>query len=284
MISSTFRPFRAPKVNPFEFEPSTPYNDPDRQTMFTDFIKKGQDAPSPLTPRSAHVKNTRSEENATRITQDPAHLAVTPKKPNGHALYRSESSPNISQLPFTANHSEAANSEILSYYTEAYEVKSLGRGSQEESQGGIRREGQNVGVKYGSPSRQHQVYAQERPSRSPTRHPAQASFSRGHNVSRSMTRSPTKTLDDVSEREEYNGSLPTQDSDIFPASPKKRSRSPMKKMFGENGWLGKSPDEKPDLKPSKKAFVTHMDFAHRPKKVGMMEKLKNKFDEIVSRR
>jgi len=56
----------------------------------------------------------------------------------------------------------------------------------------------------------------------------------------------------------------------------------MKKMFGENGWLGKSPNERPDLNlRSKKPFITHVDFAHRQKKTGMMEKLKNKFDEIV---
>jgi hypothetical protein len=44
----------------------------------------------------------------------------------------------------------------------------------------------------------------------------------------------------------------------------------MKKMFGENGWLGKSPNEMPDLGLRSR------------KKIGMMEKLKNKFEEIVS--
>ena len=57
----------------------------------------------------------------------------------------------------------------------------------------------------------------------------------------------------------------------------------MKKMFGENGWLGTSPNEMPDLKSRGRSFVTHVDFPYRPKKVGMMEKLRIKFDEIVSR-
>jgi hypothetical protein len=93
------------------------------------------------------------------------------------------------------------------------------------------------------------------------------------------------TLDDVYERDEYDDGIPSRISKNPPPSPpKKRSRSPMKKMFGEHGWLGQSPDEKPDPKlRSKKSFVTHMDFASRPKKIGMMEKLKNKFEEIVSR-
>jgi hypothetical protein len=100
-----------------------------------------------------------------------------------------------------------------------------------------------------------------------------------------MTRSPTKTVDDVTERDEYDERLQNRSSKTPPPNPpKKRSRSPMKKMFGENGWLGQSPDEKPDVKlRSKKSFVTHMDFAHRPKKISMMEKLKNKFEEIVSK-
>ncbi len=47
----------------------------------------------------------------------------------------------------------------------------------------------------------------------------------------------------------------------------------MKKMFGEHGWLGKSPDEvntKTTPKP-------------RKEKVSMMNKLRNKLGEIVRR-
>jgi hypothetical protein len=56
----------------------------------------------------------------------------------------------------------------------------------------------------------------------------------------------------------------------------------MKKMFGEHGWLGTSADENwSATQPSKKGFVTHMEFSNRPKKLGMMEKLKNKFEDMV---
>ena len=57
---------------------------------------------------------------------------------------------------------------------------------------------------------------------------ASFSFSRGRTITR--TPSPVKTLEDIKEDQTYN---PTP-------SPIKRSRSPFKQMFGENGWLGRS--------------------------------------------
>ena len=47
---------------------------------------------------------------------------------------------------------------------------------------------------------------------------------------RGRSTSPVKYLDDLKEEVVVDG----------PPSPVKRSRSPMKKMFGENGWLGRS--------------------------------------------
>ncbi|KAK3174290.1 hypothetical protein OEA41_001534 [Lepraria neglecta] len=52
-----------------------------------------------------------------------------------------------------------------------------------------------------------------------------SSFSRGRSISR--TPSPTKLLENINE-------------DEATPSPPKRSRSPMKQLFGERGWLGKS--------------------------------------------
>jgi hypothetical protein len=276
--SSIFGPFRAPKISPNEFEPFTPKYDPTRQTTFTDFIKKGQEAPSPLTPRSAHVKNARSEDNAMRMGTASIHLADAPTKSSGHPLHRSESSPNVSQLPFAPRHNATSSSDIFQYYTAAREANSPARRGRQVSKECTPRGGQNIGVQYGSlsPSRRSDS-AQESPSRSPTQHVPQASLSKGNTTNRNVARSRTETLGDVSERDEFDDSLPNRSSNTgpsgysTPSSSKKRSRSPMKKMFGENGWLGKSPDEKPDLKlPSKR------------KVVGMMEKLKNKFEEIVS--
>ena len=54
------------------------------------------------------------------------------------------------------------------------------------------------------------------------------SFSRGRTASR--TPSPVKVLEDIKEDQ----------SPSSPIAPPKRSRSPMKQLFGEGGWLGKS--------------------------------------------
>lgn len=55
-----------------------------------------------------------------------------------------------------------------------------------------------------------------------------SSLSRGRTVTR--TPSPVKALEDIREDQASNS----------PESPIKRSRSPFKQMFGENGWLGRS--------------------------------------------
>jgi hypothetical protein len=52
----------------------------------------------------------------------------------------------------------------------------------------------------------------------------------------------------------------------------------MKKMFGEHGWLGSSPSEiLPSLQSTKSAQKID-----KPKKTGMMEKIKNKIEGFVS--
>ncbi|KAF7861990.1 hypothetical protein EAF04_007870 [Stromatinia cepivora] len=94
-------------------------------------------------------------------------------------------------------------------------------------------------------------------------------------INRQMTRSPAKNLIGVTEQDEPNFESP----DLLPISPKKRSRSPMKKMFGEHGWLGSSPNEViPSVLSSKSA--QKMD---KPRKPGMMEKIKNKIEGFTEK-
>lgn len=94
------------------------------------------------------------------------------------------------------------------------------------------------------------------------------------------SRSPTKTLNEVPELHERYDSVAFKGSfhEYIPPSPKKRSRSPMKKMFGEGGWLGPAPDENLG-KSSRSGKVTR---PGEPKKATMIEKLKNKLEEFVS--
>ncbi|KAL6719333.1 hypothetical protein ACLMJK_003572 [Lecanora helva] len=71
-----------------------------------------------------------------------------------------------------------------------------------------------------------------------------SSFSRGRGVTR--TPSPVKLLEDIKEDQ----------SPDAPIIPPKRSRSPMKQLFGERGWLGKSTSfkELPDEEYRKKGL------------------------------
>jgi len=50
-------------------------------------------------------------------------------------------------------------------------------------------------------------------------------------------RPPTRTPSPIKHLEGFGGGETMLD---YPQSPSKRQRSPMKKMFGENGWLGRS--------------------------------------------
>ncbi|KMU81811.1 hypothetical protein CISG_02827 [Coccidioides immitis RMSCC 3703] len=61
---------------------------------------------------------------------------------------------------------------------------------------------------------------------------------------RQRSRSPVKVLEDLDEYEEI----------AYLSTPSRRPRSPHKKLFGENGWLGKSPTIEKQKKPGFKAF------------------------------
>lgn len=69
-----------------------------------------------------------------------------------------------------------------------------------------------------------------------------------------------------------------------PPSPKKRSRSPMKKLFGEKGFFGESPEEmiKQNAKRAAASSRTRTNSSSGQKKIGVMDKLKSKLGEIVS--
>jgi hypothetical protein len=87
----------------------------------------------------------------------------------------------------------------------------------------------------------------------------------------------------VSEREEFDITPSKEISSTPPTPPKNRSRSPMKKMFGQGGWLGESPDEvlEHNLRPKKFNARSNATSPNR-KKTTMIGKIKNKLEEIVS--
>lgn len=93
-------------------------------------------------------------------------------------------------------------------------------------------------------------------------------------------RSPTRVLADVIERDETNAYV---ESPMPPslASPRKRSRSPMKKMFGEHGWLGRTPTEGYQY-PKQRVKTPDVQPSPRKEKISMMGKIRSKFGEFVS--
>ena len=268
-------PSRIPRpANPYEFEPDTPYaGQEQRQTQFSDFIEHPNGEFSP-TPRAecGHRKNARSEEQGSYITRDDDHL-LPPKRSYAN-LQRSESSPSLIQVRFEAPRERATSPDISAYYTEDSGHSSLpylGR-SPSPSRSNHKYEYFDTTPTYHDIS---QSFSTRSRSRSPVRR--ESNESAQHSVhGRYSGKTPVKTLDDVAERDE------NREYDVFRVSPtarqpKKRSRSPMKKMFGENGWLGKSPDEIQDVKLQvKKAAVIQKD------KPTMIGKLRNKLGEFVS--
>lgn len=113
---------------------------------------------------------------------------------------------------------------------------------------------------------------QESPLRAPPRNVDNSYGPSSPTTNQPRARSPIKTLRDVVERDEIEPPVVQQP----PRSPKKRSRSPMKKMFGENGWLGRSPAEAPEM-----VHQNNENAAVKEKK-SMMGKIKTKLGEIVS--
>lgn len=209
-------------------------------------------------------------------------VPITPsEKPSRQGLqrYRSESSPSMPPLRFAERQDPRSSPTYRSH---------RGMNDSHASPNGLirsqpsRRFNQDARL---DPYQSPEDHIMERRSRSPSRSRAPVSVqSNGDNVSTHMASkyrsvSPTKALDDVFERDEAAYQYPKTPS----SRPKKRSRSPMKKMFGEHGWLGRTPDELEDVKHRVKAPSRKDEPSGSPqKKSSMMGKLKSKFEEFVS--
>lgn len=241
--------------------------------------KDDSSAPS---PELSHTKNSRSESHAIDMARSPDSMNNQTLKPTGFAIHRSESSPSVSPLRFPFLQARSPSLELPSYYRDG---SSLPTGSSRSRQQPyyISDPHQDAGADSSrSPSRMAKKPSLESRSRSPSRQQGQELL-QSHAYSRNHTSSPTKTLGHVSEREELDTDLLSRASSPPLTPPKKRSRSPMKKMFGDHGWLGQSPDEKPEQRlKSKKSFAPRNGEASSQKKITMMGKLKNKLEEIVS--
>jgi hypothetical protein len=300
MRGRSFKLDRVTKAqNLYEFEPDSPYYNQSPQTTFSDFMESRSGVPN-SSPRVAHAKNSRSESNATYMIENPSPNRSPPSKLIGHSLKRSESSPNITPRIFQAHRDRTPSPDMLAYYDEVEDVASPIRRGRSPSRASSRPtqyypQSYNLGA---YPHRHHQDSSKESHSSShpsanpdptyrhrhgasmeshPSRHQSgtQDFLPNSAACGRGLTRLPPKTLDDVSEHDE--SCIYEEPQSPYLHTPKKRSRSPMKKMFGENGWLGRSPDEASQVKVrSKKPSY------QQKEKITMMGKLRIKLEEFVS--
>lgn len=231
------------------------------------------------------MKNSRSEEIAVYLTRKPTPLNVTKSYPSGHALHRSESSPRLNSRRSPERHNRSPSPGISGYYAEDEASAAPARHGRSRSRNSAgRNHPYHDDDAFSTPSRQRPVDTSTTEDFcSPTHVQSQSNYNRfpprSSSPTRPSTRSPTRILDRVSEHAEYSSKLnePDLSCNQTPSPPKKRSRSPMKIMFGEHGWLGRSPDE---LQGEKHSF--NKSSAGRKEKSSVMGKLRSKIEELVS--
>ncbi|KAF7891109.1 uncharacterized protein EAF02_001434 [Botrytis sinoallii] len=294
--------------NPYIFEPDTPLvMDESRQTTMTDFMHIDANVRPASSPSLGHVKNSRHghghglqrSDTSPSITplrfaareESPApdHRAydasidsISPILQNGFAT---QSLPNrgraatleLSRLPVN----KGARDKFLQ--PSSSPVHQAARNYQRPSRSPVRMPSGEHRKQSSRPSDEDVPDGRGRSATySPVRKEVKSSESNvsysstaSTTINHQMTRSPTKNLVDVAEKEEPD----FLGQDLLPISPKKRSRSPMKKMFGEHGWLGSSQNEvRPSVMCSKSTQKVD-----RPKKPGMMEKIKNKIEGFAEK-
>ncbi len=231
------------------------------------------------------MKNSRSEGNAVHLTRNTTPLNVTQSYPSGHALQGSESSPRLKSRRSPERHNRSPSPGISGYYAEDEASAAPARRGRSRSRNPAGRDQAiHDDDTFSTPSRQRPVdTSTTKDFCSPTHVQSQSLDNRfpprSSSPTRPSARSTTRILDRVSERAEYSSKLNEPDLSGIqtPSPPKKRSRSSMKRMFGEHGWLGRSPDELQAGKHSSKKSS-----AGRNEKSSVMGKLRSKIEELVS--
>lgn len=322
--SMFFGPMKA--VNPYEFDPDSPYVPNDRpDTTFSNFIDPAMRAMSDPKPLQPIIHQTRSKFQEFAVHQRKPVDHTTPAKIFGHTIKRSESSPNITPGRFAERYPERRESSpnlvpqpfigrfptvpdqlaitagpVNSRYRTGSESTTPRRGPHQQDAAispttSRYRVGSETAAqtnrgrtpdrprqrfnKYGEAvvsngSSQNQSFNNfdgEHENRTPSRQ-GHRNVQPGSENNRHRAGSPTKTLRDVNELDEtiIESPMPPSVSEM-----RRRSRSPMKKMFGENGWLGKTQNEPKEINRKTKGSPAPKE------KTSMMGRLKSKLGEMV---
>ncbi|KAH8816278.1 hypothetical protein F5884DRAFT_852724 [Xylogone sp. PMI_703] len=273
-------------TNPYEFDPKSPDINVGQQTGFSGFKGRSRGLSS---PRQTQISNSHSEANCLLQDLSSSNYVIDSLKAGSTSLQRSESSPNLTPGLFAARREGATDTSDLSQFStrDKLERTLSRRGSQREGMALHRYV--EVEEKIGSHPRGRTPAPTQRrtakvspssPSRAPRGYP-QDTPSRSSDYRHSIT----KELQDLAESDEKDHM--TELSPILswpPTPPPRRSRSPMKKMFGENGWLGHTPDLKDDQKiTNSSGNIKRKDASLANKKTTMMGKIRNKLEEIAEK-
>jgi hypothetical protein len=307
--------------NPYEFEPDTPeILEVEGQSHMSELTTKRENPPVFFSaPRMGHIKNARSAGNARDMGEQLRPLAYQPQRLHPARLQRSGSSPQIGCMRSTEWESRDASPEIPNFVDEygsrVASTRQL-RGMAETV--GPKRGRQNVDCSPHNCSERSSYNCGETYSSSSTQsHSSSNILSQEHRHDTASTsshkehyinQSPNNSVNYAYEQDSYVRGRPA-DNVRFPlvslsprANPPKRSRSPIKRLFtseapsssrkelwGKKGYFGEGvgvsderKSEATDLQKSTRSR-TNTSSSDQPKKPGMINRLKNKIDEFVSR-
>ncbi|RFU31418.1 hypothetical protein B7463_g4953, partial [Scytalidium lignicola] len=277
---------KAPAMNPYEFDPNSPDVDRNQHTRFSDFIGRSRGLSN---PRPTQITNSHSEASCLLMGLSPDEGVKYSIKSHGIGLQRSESSPNLTPGLFAARHERTtATTGSSQLYSGEKLSRSPSRRGCQRGEEMLHHEDEETEDRASSHSRGRVPVLAQQPTSiasSPSRLPRQ-----GHSQDKSSRLSDhrhsiTKELEDLAEHDEPESI--TDFSPILswpPTPPPRRSRSPMKKMFGEHGWLGYTPDVKDDQKMTNSSSnLRRKDLSSVHRKTTMIEKLRNKLEEIAEK-
>jgi hypothetical protein len=311
-------------VNPYQFEPDTPeIMNVNRQTHITDFMRKHESSPASFSsPRMGHFKNARSAGSAVDVGETLRPLAYDAQKSAPFRLQRCGSSPQIGNMKYPAWGGEEPEPEFLGFVDDyGYRGPSSRQHHELTKTVGPQRGRQYTKdytppVRRDSPSsryRDGQKFASTSTAGTSSTIPSQTygidATPKDSPYGRHYIQSPTRATPDNYKQGHHHAVHPV-DRNRFPIessspgpspSPPKRSRSPMKRLFGnqtsstsvssrklwgEHGFFGESLPEtavpkRGDHQETIRSRAASNP-ANQPKKTGIITRVKNKLEEFVS--
>lgn len=290
MFSSPINQTAMQLRNPYEFEPDTPRDFERPQTSFEDFMRSQGVMPGSesrtthaMLPKSVRYRKPTpmSMDLAVEMDKDMSQNKIS-------RLPRCESSPSVLPVEPSSEGGVPSWSSQSSRYefgdrSSPFEPSRQsvddieGRGRTPVQENNIPPPARRVPYETAQWTRPHSQ------SRLPHYDAYENTLSDTFRHKQNFSRPDKRELKNILEREEVKPFPSPQDRQARFTPSKVRSRSPMKKMFGDRGWLGKSPEEamKPPSMKAEGGVPNREESPSRQKKTSIMDKIRNKLDEMV---